>query len=69
MMGAGSKCNKQQRTQLFLLSYTRSTNLAALTVSAKMANPPPTPDPRPVLPFVFGSCQPGGGTLLMPINQ
>jgi len=38
---AGSKCNKQQRTQLFLLSYTRSTNLAALTVSAKMTTPTP----------------------------
>lgn len=40
--GAATVTSKQQRTQLFLLSYTRSTNLPALTVTGHLP-PPSTP--------------------------
>lgn len=55
--GAATVTSKQQRTQLFLLSYTRSTNLPALTVTGHLS--PPRPFATPTAgPLPDGSCHP-----------
>lgn len=55
--GAATVTSKQQRTQLFLLSYTRSTNLPALTVTGHLS--PARPFATPTAgPLPDGSCHP-----------